>query len=377
MIKKYIVLIVATSFVFFFSGCNDEDELPAISRTMVKKAGPDFAVVQGRVYIEGSSALKRTGVCWKLKSVPEKVDKLTVEFPQLSDDYTESETAKADLLVMRIAGLLPDTVYYASLFAENGDGVFYSYPTRIKTKKIPEGCVYVESGEFMMGNSVGNSDELPLHKVELTEGYFISEKEVTNAEYAEFMNEEEIAADGTLGGELLIDLSGTDVGIESVDTGFRPKAGKENYPVVSVTWKGAKAFCEWRGGDLPTEAEWEYAARGGAVSESFAYSGSNSADESGWFSDNSGGSIQPGKQKKGNELHIFDMSGNVLEWCSDWYGENYYGESTSRDPEGPKSGNEKVLRGGAYNLEAYPLTRRYASDPATTAENIGFRVRIK
>jgi formylglycine-generating enzyme required for sulfatase activity len=124
--------------------------------------------------------------------------------------------------------------------------------------------------------------------------------------------------------------------------------GFENHPVSPVSWYGAKAFCEWMGGRLPTEAEWEYAARGGTLSKGYQYSGSDSAEAVAWIKSFS--VCYPVGIKQPNELGLYDMSGNVWEWCWDWYDETYYCQSPVDNPTGPPSGQYRVLRSGECSL---------------------------
>jgi formylglycine-generating enzyme required for sulfatase activity len=167
------------------------------------------------------------------------------------------------------------------------------------------------------------------------------------------------------------------------DGQWRPAPGYEQHPVVNVTWYGANEYARHYGLRLPTEAEWEYAARGGARSQGYLYSGSNNLDEVGWYYDNSaekGGSrsTHPVRQKKANELGLYDMSGNVWEWCADWYGEKYYEQFRSApavNPTGPTEGDYAVLRGGSWYLNVI-LCRaayRYRNDRNLRILYIGFR----
>lgn len=126
---------------------------------------------------------------------------------------------------------------------------------------------------------------------------------------------------------------------------------------------------------LPTEAEWEYAARGGNKSNGFTYSGSNNIDEVAWYSSNSDSKTHA-DPKKGNELDIYDMTGNVWEWCSDWYGEKYYSNSSTNNPTGPSLGDIRVLRGGSWY--SYTSVCRVADRvrhlPSYRNNSYGFRV---
>jgi formylglycine-generating enzyme len=131
-----------------------------------------------------------------------------------------------------------------------------------------------------------------------------------------------------------------------------------NHPVIHVSWNDASEYCNWlslktgKSYRLPTEAEWEYAAKGGSQSRGYTYSGSNNAGDVAWCMENSGNETHPVGQKQPNELGIYDMTGNVWEWCSDWYGKDYYAGSPSNNPKGPSTGWNRVYRGGSWGNDA-------------------------
>ena len=219
--------------------------------------------------------------------------------------------------------------------------------------------VQVSAGEFNMGSpeGEGDSDEHPQHKVYL-DAYYISKYEITFDQYDKFCE---------------------DTGrSKPSDNGW----GRGNRPVINVSWDEAKAFCDWLSKGtgkkiaLPTEAQWEKAARGGNKSKGYEYSGSNNVDEVGWYGDNSGHETHPVGQKKPNELGIYDMSGNVYEWCSDWYSSSYYSSSPRNNPEGPSSGSCRVRRGGGWSSSAWTLrcANRHDRDPSFRSDLLGFRI---
>jgi len=221
----------------------------------------------------------------------------------------------------------------------------------------------VTGGTFQMGSESGNSNEKPVHTVTLSD-FQISKYEITNAQYCAFLNAVDADPDGSYQDTLRIDINSSYCQISYSSNQFIAKSGKENYPVIMVNWYGARAFCEWVGGRLPTEAEWEYAARGGNQSNGYTYSGSNTADEVAWCYNNSqnpANNLLDGRgthvvgQKLPNELGLYDMSGNVYEWCNDWYSSDYFNQSPAENPPGPESGNYRVLRGGSWNDIDYIL----------------------
>ena len=148
-----------------------------------------------------------------------------------------------------------------------------------------------------------------------------------------------------------------------------------NKPVERVSWNDCQEFIkklnlltglQFR---LPTEAEWEYAARGGSKSQGYKYSGSNNIDDVAWYGDNSSETThQVGTKKQPNELGIYDMSGNVWEWCSDWYSDSYYSSSPTTNPTGPTTGYDRVDRGGSWINSA-----RLCRVPIRNGVNSGYR----
>ncbi len=216
--------------------------------------------------------------------------------------------------------------------------------------------IYVEGGSFMMGatseqSDAAKSDERPAHTVRL-EPYYIAECELTQAQWQKIM-------------------------------GNNPSYFKgESHPVDTVSWEDAQNFCRelsyitGKTYILPTEAQWEYAARGGKYRETTKYSGSYSVDAVAWYETNSNGSTHPVKQKRPNKLGIYDMSGNVWEWCSDWYSSNYYSSSPQSNPEGALSGETRVLRGGGYHISSQycRVSYRDYDMPSYRRNRSGFRV---
>jgi len=245
--------------------------------------------------------------------------------------------------------------------------------------------VRVEGGSFVMGCTDGRDNdceeyEKPPHTVKL--GTFeIAKYEITNEEYAAFMNVKAVREEIWEGWiDLNGSLSGEHCRIRSENGIFSVEKGWEKHPVILVSWYGAKAYCDWmsevtgKTWRLPTEAEWEYAARGGAGSRGYRYSGSDTLDEVAWYTENTNdsGTKETGG-KKANELGIHDMSGNVYEWCADWYGE--YSEGVQTNPTGEKIGSFRVIRGGCWFSSAISCrtANRVNYTPDLRLNFLGFR----
>ena len=154
----------------------------------------------------------------------------------------------------------------------------------------------------------------------------------------------------------------------------------ENRPVESVSWNDIQEFIEKLNAKtgkkyrLPTEAEWEYAARGGTQSKGYKYSGSNDIGSVAWYTDDLSSQTHPVGQKQPNELGLYDMSGNVFEWCSDWYGS--YSSGSQTNPTGPAKGSYRVLRGASWNYTAWfcRVSDRYFYAPSYRSGVFGFRL---
>lgn len=218
---------------------------------------------------------------------------------------------------------------------------------------IPD-MVFVQGGKFSMGSKLGGRDEQPVHDVVLQD-FYIGRYEVTQREWKMIM---------------------------SADTNMRYFEGCDSCPVERVSWFNIQEYIarlnektksDYR---LPSEAEWEFAARGGTLSKNFKYSGSNTDSIAGWIVGQSKAMTHCVGLKQPNELGIFDMTGNVFEWCADWYSATWYQVSPKDDPTGPAEGTFRVIRGGSwfYDYSGLRVTDRESSNPSYRYGYVGFRL---
>jgi len=272
-----------------------------------------------------------------------------------------------------------ENTYTAKLEVKDTEGLTDQYTKSITVSNGGGGgdleWVNVSGGTFQMGSDDGGSDEQPIHTVTLS-SFEITKYEVTNGQYCEFLNDIGCNSNGSHNGEEYIDMNDSDCQINYSGGQFVPESGKTDFPVIEVSWYGSNAFAQWAGGRLPTEAEWEFAARGGNSSNGYTYSGSNTVGDVTWYTSNSGGHTHQVGTKADNELGTHDMSGNVWEWCNDWYDSDYYSSSPQSNPQGPASGTKRVLRGGSWYYSAFRcrVANRGWSYPVTACYYGGFRV---
>ncbi len=233
--------------------------------------------------------------------------------------------------------------------------------------------IFIKGGKFKIGNN-NFSDEKPVHKVVISD-FYIQNHEVTNAEYVIFLNE---MGNQFEGNTTWINTFGKwrdlHCRIHQKDSVFYVEKGYENYPVTYVCWYGANAYCNWAGGRLPTEAEWEFLAQKSVqeitTNQDSLISFTNAKN-------NSNNRINQVKSKP-SVLGIYDLFGNMAEWCSDWYSTSSYKKMKRNNPIGVLAGRQKVYRGGSWatNLSAVSATNRRASAPDNNNITIGFRVVI-
>jgi formylglycine-generating enzyme required for sulfatase activity len=209
--------------------------------------------------------------------------------------------------------------------------------------------VPIPDGTYTMGCSPGDTDcgedEGPYHSVAISR-FYMMEAEATEAQYAEAMESNPSAV-----------------------------VAGPSYPVENLDWEMAALFCDSVGGRLPTEAEWEYAARGGTTSRFPCGEDKACLDRGSWYGDNSGGAKHPVAQKGANEFGLYDAYGNVWEWVEDWYAPQYDLAGAVTDPSGPTSGNSRVVRGGGFDDEALDLRASYRDlgDPSLGYYYVGVR----
>lgn len=246
--------------------------------------------------------------------------------------------------------------------------------------------VFVPAGEFLMGSSEGDEDELPVHVV-YTQAFYMDEHEVTNAQYSRFLNSVG-RNQSVLEQEVYIDLNDPDCLIRHVNGAYQARDEYADHPVVEVTWYGARDYAEWAGKRLPTEAEWEKAARGGLTGQRFPWGDEitgeqanyDSDGERKWTTDAMLNYLRPIRSYAPNGYGLYDMAGNVWEWCQDWHNRNgymavSYSVQSRRGPLNANPSGVRVTRGGSWFLQDRTLrcANRSGNPPDFSDFAIGFR----
>jgi formylglycine-generating enzyme required for sulfatase activity len=270
--------------------------------------------------------------------------------------------------------------------------------------------VQIPAGTFEMGDHNGVGNEGPLHSVTL-DAFKMDVYEVTNELYAAYLNDVYAAGSVTVNSNVIYQVGGAGEALADTTASssysritwngstFGVTAGKEQHPLVEVSWYGACAYANWRseqrgltpcydlstwacdfnanGWRLPTEAEWEYAARGGAHNPYYKYPwNSNSITSSDANYDRNIGTTCDVGNYAPNGYGLYDTAGNVWEWCNDWYSSSYYSSSPGSNPTGPSSGSGRVLRGGSWGNSAVNLraAARYYNYANNRNHYVGLRL---
>lgn len=238
--------------------------------------------------------------------------------------------------------------------------------------------IFVKGGFYRPGNKTGQKDEQNAKKAYL-KSFYLQESEVTNSQFCKFLND---VGNKQIGNTFYINLKGKwrtmNCRIYKDENGiFKTEKGFEDFPVNFVSWYGADAYCKHYGGRLPTEIEWEYAAGGGKISKNnYLYSGGNEIDSIAFYIENSENKLHKVKSKKPNTIKLFDMTGNLAEWCDNWYKPDEYKNLKRFSPMKKSKGQFKSHRGGSWtdSKKIIYYKNRRASNPETTRSTIGFRM---
>jgi formylglycine-generating enzyme required for sulfatase activity len=329
------------------------------------------------VYCENEAVAHTTPIYYVVDGQPtwspEKAPEIIRRHLQIMDDV-EKDTKDSGI----IQRLNNARAFYRAMLKQMGktELPYETIEQKIASNKLSKPLeiekVFVKGGQFTMGDPSNNGDQ-PMHKVSVSD-FEIGKTEVTNYQFAKFLNDSKIDYTTNFNGKCMVIAFGPYTRLEIVNGIWQSRKGYENYPVVNVTWWGAYEYCKYAGGRLPTEAEWEYAARGGEKSENYIFAGSNDITEVAWFGLNSVNRPNEVANLKPNELGLSDMSGNLCEWCSDWYEE--YPPSEQINPSGPEKGDYRIFRGGSHHEvdSNCRITRRNAYYPDAGINFIGFRI---
>jgi len=317
------------------------------------------------------------------------IKKLKTDIPNFRIDTVGFTLTKDDKALLDCVSSTTEGSFYSAYSeSELRDGLnsfFYDADKKTGLPKVIENpknktinekeMSSIIGGTYIMGNDKSiKKDEKPAHKV-FIQSFYMKKTEVTNQEYANFLNEAGFKSEW-------IDIEKSS--IEFKNGKYTPEKGTEKLPVVFVTWYGANAYAQHYGGRLPLEAEWEYAAYGGKYDIIYPWGNEEFINNKKMANYDYSRTDTTGQTKAAleeigkyppNGYGLFDMAGNVWEWCQDWYDEKYYEKSEVIQPIGPMNGKYKVRRGGSwFNSEvSIRITNRSYARPETASRDTGFR----
>jgi len=363
--RIFIVFLIASILVF---GCGDDDNLNGVAypkirlllapgaqhadieRVVLSVSGPGMDVVEFELDIDDDGKTASGTI-----SVPSGRDRLFTVTAYSADGVESTGEQRVDALEPGSEFLLEMQLKPSGNLPSDPITPSDVTPPDVETITGDDGALMalIPAGEFQMGDAFneGWGSELPVHTV-YVDAFYIDVYEVTNARYQKFMDE---------------------TGHEAPWTWDYPDFNAPHQPVVGVYVNDAVAYAEWAGKRLPTEAEWEKAARGGLVGKRFPWGDEITHDDASYSGGDWGaatvGSFAP------NSYGLYDMAGNVWEWCADRYDADYYSISPERNPTGPGSGTFRVLRGGSWNNSTNFLrvSNRLYALPSHAHNNVGFR----
>ncbi|MBI3193580.1 MAG: SUMF1/EgtB/PvdO family nonheme iron enzyme [Ignavibacteriae bacterium] len=285
-----------------------------------------------------------------------------------TNHFSLVETVDLNITTATLSGTFDSSsIYYFRIRAisVHNTSIYSTIANATRAMLLFGELIYVQGGTFQMGNNTGSSDEQPVHNLTI-KSFYIGRNEVTQNEWKQVVDWKKLNGGTTL---------------SSSPSYF----GSSALPVEKVSWTDVITWISYlnlmmgtNSYRLPTESEWEYAAKGGIHNmDNYTYSGSNTIEEVAWYNNNSDGSTHRKGTKKANQLGIFDMSGNVWEWCSDWYHTSYTGAPTDGNSWDTQQNGypTRIVRGGSWELSSTfcRVTQRNGASPGDRFSNLGFR----
>jgi len=387
MKKSVYASLLICAVVLLVGSCKKDKNTPAPPLVLTDAAigiTDTNAESGGTVFSDNGSAVTARGVCWSKSPNPTVADSKTTNGTGIGR-FTSS-----------LIGLTANTTYYLKAYATNAMGTGYGNEVSFATHQVVNlniATVNIPTGTYTMGSPTteyGRDTDEVQHQVTLS-AFKMSVFEITNAQFAAFLNAKLIGPNGDYpagaypGRFLIIAASdNSDCGLYFSNAQWIPVEGCSNHPVNHVSWYGATEFATYAGGSLPTEAQWEYACRAGTTTPfntgdclsntqaNYAWSNPyNTCTNSNYrspFATQTVGTYAP------NAYGLYDMAGNVLEWCSDWY--STYPTSPQTNPTGSSTGLFRVTRGGCWGNAAQGCrsASRYHTVPNNERDDIGFRL---